>query len=398
MDETPQDVNLLSREDLYELVWQRPLSHVAPDLGLDGPRLANICKSREIPYPPLGYWQKLAVGHAPVKPPLPPEAVALPVASTPKHVTPASAKPRSAPRVTEKSTPPEPAAVPASHEKVADLDGLHGLHPAIKSWLREHRQEQQERAAEIRQRKREAWGWSRDPIPDLTERDLQRFRASSTLCHAVEKLGGTILAAKMRPGILSFRIAETEIECKLVEKMAQSLGKADKDWTAFNGFLRTGVRSSGYLRVAITTWIPGKQPEWVETKRTPIAELIPSVAARLHAAVGELREWKRQRQEDEERHRREEHERYERRRQQEIDDKRWAGFTGLAHQWRERDLLIAFIGEIERRLSDNPAVEVEGRTIPQWVEWARKRMDALDPFVAGVAGLFEEVASADERY
>ena len=398
MDETRQDVNLLSREDLYELVWQRPLSHVAPDLGLDGPRLANICKSRGIPYPPLGYWQKLAVGRAPAKAPLPPGADAVPAVSIPKRATPASAEARSAPRVPERTAPPELAIVPTSNEKDVDLDGLDSLHPAIKSWLREHRQEQQQRAAEIRQRKREAWGWSQDPISDLTERDLQRFRASSTLCHAVEKLGGTILGAKMKPGILSFRIDGTEIECKVVEKMTQSLGKADKDWTAFNDFLRAGLWSSGYLRVAITTWIAGKQPEWVESARTPIGELIPSVAARLHVAVGELREWERQRQEDRERRRLEEHERYERRRLQEIDDKRWAGFTELAHQWRERDLLIAFIREIERRVSDNPAVEVEGRAIPQWIEWARKRMDALDPFVEGVAGLFEEVASAGEGY
>lgn len=215
-------------------------------------RALPISASREeFHTPQLGYWQKLAVGRAPAKLPLLPEQDAVPPAPTPRQAMRTPAGAQLAPRLTRKTA--SPAAVPTSNEKDVDLDGLDGLHPAIKAWLREHRQAQQGQAAQIRQRKREAWGWSRDSIGDLTERDLQRFRASSTLCHAVEKLGGNILAAKMRPGILSFRIDETDIECKVVEKMTQSLGKADKDWTAFNDSLLAGLLSSGYLRVTITT-------------------------------------------------------------------------------------------------------------------------------------------------
>jgi hypothetical protein len=69
---TAKDV---SREELYALVWERPLNRVGPELGLDGPRLAKLCDKRQVPYPPPGYWQKKAVGRAPAPTPLPDEEV-----------------------------------------------------------------------------------------------------------------------------------------------------------------------------------------------------------------------------------------------------------------------------------------------------------------------------------
>jgi len=61
----------ISREELYELVWQTPLSKLGPQLAMNGPSLAALCRKRQIPTPPLGYWQKKAVGRAPDMPPLP---------------------------------------------------------------------------------------------------------------------------------------------------------------------------------------------------------------------------------------------------------------------------------------------------------------------------------------
>ena len=61
----------LSREELYELVWQTPMSKLGPQLGTDGQGLAALCRKRHVPTPPLGYWQKKAVGRASPAPSLP---------------------------------------------------------------------------------------------------------------------------------------------------------------------------------------------------------------------------------------------------------------------------------------------------------------------------------------
>jgi len=64
----------LTREQLYALVWSKPMTHVAKDLGISDVMLGRICKERRVPRPERGYWANL---NSPkkkgkyVKPPLP---------------------------------------------------------------------------------------------------------------------------------------------------------------------------------------------------------------------------------------------------------------------------------------------------------------------------------------
>lgn len=47
-----------TREELYELVWPKPMSKLAKELGVSGVGLAKACKRIGIPVPGLGYWTK----------------------------------------------------------------------------------------------------------------------------------------------------------------------------------------------------------------------------------------------------------------------------------------------------------------------------------------------------
>jgi hypothetical protein len=64
----------LSREQIYELVWSKPMSHAAREFDISDVMLGKICKEHHIPRPPRGYWMKLRsekkrIGL--IKPPLP---------------------------------------------------------------------------------------------------------------------------------------------------------------------------------------------------------------------------------------------------------------------------------------------------------------------------------------
>lgn len=52
----------LTREELYELVWSRPMYKLAAEFGLSDVGLAKICKAEGIPRPERGYWARLAAG------------------------------------------------------------------------------------------------------------------------------------------------------------------------------------------------------------------------------------------------------------------------------------------------------------------------------------------------
>lgn len=68
----------ISREDLYQLVWTRPLRDVAKDFGISDVGLGKICKRLNVPKPPPGYWQRIAAGYKVSVPPLPTPAAGVP--------------------------------------------------------------------------------------------------------------------------------------------------------------------------------------------------------------------------------------------------------------------------------------------------------------------------------
>jgi hypothetical protein len=61
----------LSREDLYELVWSKPMRELAKDFGISDVALAKRCRRLGIPVPGRGYWARVDAGQQPYRPKLP---------------------------------------------------------------------------------------------------------------------------------------------------------------------------------------------------------------------------------------------------------------------------------------------------------------------------------------
>lgn len=49
----------VTRQELYDLVWSKPMSKLALEYNLSDNGLRKICKKYEIPLPLLGHWQKI---------------------------------------------------------------------------------------------------------------------------------------------------------------------------------------------------------------------------------------------------------------------------------------------------------------------------------------------------
>lgn len=61
-----------TREEFYDLVWSKPLTHLAKEFVLSDVAPHKICKKHDIPHPPLGSWAKKAAGKGVKQTPLPP--------------------------------------------------------------------------------------------------------------------------------------------------------------------------------------------------------------------------------------------------------------------------------------------------------------------------------------
>jgi hypothetical protein len=57
----------LSREALYDLIWDEPVYKLAVRYKINGVALAKISRKAKIPLPPRGYWAKRAHGKKPRK-------------------------------------------------------------------------------------------------------------------------------------------------------------------------------------------------------------------------------------------------------------------------------------------------------------------------------------------
>lgn len=55
----------LTREELYELVWSKPLVELAQDFGLSDVAVAKRCRKLGVPVPGRGYWARVAAGQTP---------------------------------------------------------------------------------------------------------------------------------------------------------------------------------------------------------------------------------------------------------------------------------------------------------------------------------------------
>ena len=71
MDTAAEAPLTISREDLYELAWSKPMSELAKDFGISDVGLAKRCRKLGIPIPGRGYWARVDAGQKPYRPTLP---------------------------------------------------------------------------------------------------------------------------------------------------------------------------------------------------------------------------------------------------------------------------------------------------------------------------------------
>lgn len=92
--------NLVSREELYELVWSTPMTKVAEKFKVSGSYMARVCSMLRVPRPERGYWARRAVGKAPAQPPLPDAQPGDQLSWSQERELPQSPRPRVAPPAT----------------------------------------------------------------------------------------------------------------------------------------------------------------------------------------------------------------------------------------------------------------------------------------------------------
>lgn len=112
------ETGVVTREELYDLVWSTPMTKVAEKFQVSGSYLARICTELRVPRPERGYWAKLAVGTAEKAPSLPEPRPGDPMVWSRKDGLPAPAVPKPQPTISPR---------PRTLRPTRPVTGTHGL-------------------------------------------------------------------------------------------------------------------------------------------------------------------------------------------------------------------------------------------------------------------------------
>ena len=55
----------VTREELYQMIWEEPVTKIAKAYGISNNAIRKKCKKMNVPLPPLGYWSKVQHGYKP---------------------------------------------------------------------------------------------------------------------------------------------------------------------------------------------------------------------------------------------------------------------------------------------------------------------------------------------
>lgn len=360
----------LTREELFNLVWSKPVSHLGEEYAVSDVGLAKLCARHGIPTPPRGYWAQLAAGRAPAKPKLPPAADDSPIKLPPPRSKDAVVAIGEVPLVEEIHVADR---LTAPHDLVARTrdalrdakDGPNGMLTAPKGCVALH----------------------------VSRQHLSRaLRVADALLKACEALGWPVKAHDERTVVtvdgmpLTMAITETPDRVEAPPDTSTSYYTFQYNRTSYI------TRPSGHLTIRIDSlrhfWNAGVRRNWRGTDKHPVESCLSSVLRgmqKLAVAVRadneatqrrELQEIERQREAE---RARQDHER----RQRAIaeDKARVDGLLEQARRWKQSKDLRAFI-EASQQRAGSGKLDLHGKDFGAWVEWATRHADRLDPFTS----------------
>lgn len=387
----------LSREDLYELVWSKPMLELAKDLGLSDVGLAKRCRKLGVPVPGRGYWARVAAGQEPHRPKLAKregrvadDITLLAFAPVPEESPPADVV---------SDLAPEEAATWAQIDAVlvATVSGLECAAPPIQRLARLHKVMLAKDMVWTRQADRKG------PIVEIQVSEDQTKRAlliADTVLRGAESLGWSFEAVKpkdagyrqrseeppdrMPMGTLivagepfTFRMDEAQ-KRTAHEPTPEEIRRQQKEswfhpppWDfSWSGELRLYAHEPD-SRYTLRTWKDGKRRRLEEQVRDILKGLY-ELALKAKARRAEHERWERERREQE----RLERERSTRR---DAELKLIHELERQAGAWFRARLLHRYIRVARRALGEERITAQRGKEPVDFFAWAQSYVDQLDP-------------------
>lgn len=390
-----RDIVVLSRAELFELVWREPAIKVAERFGITGTGLRKVCDRHDIPVPPRGHWAKVAAAKKVTQPRLPrPQDGAEKV----RVWRGSRSSDGDAVRDGRTAKTAEPVVMQREYEE----------NPENKIIVDTERQRRGAWARELNASMRQvAKGYDggvdyrgmrtaslENGALSLVVSDASRSRALAI----VDALEGGLRNRRLLKGGRGegsrLEVEGIDLHLRLSERANRTPRKKrdPKGGYEWGSWRSNDYSPSGILQLRVIygeVSYPSMERRLVETPEEPlegslneVMVLMVEVAVRAQLKEARLAEQRRQRQlerERQEEERRQELERLEAERQRcEAKAARTRQLLELSERWARAEQLRAFIAAVEAA-GRVPAAVTEETTLTEWIAWARGEVLAIDP-------------------
>lgn len=386
---------LVTRSELYDLVWSEPMTKLAEKFGISSVALAKACARLSVPVPPRGYWARKAAGNDVVRVALPRRPPGLDAESVigggPYWRYSMAARPSDDDLLGP--VPPEPtfdesldevrSRVLTTISKVVVAKSLDRPHPAVGKLLKQDdvKREKSRSLTYV-----SSWDMPRYESPI----QRRRLRLLSALFLAVAQCGGraetwgsspydapmnefsvlvgdqrvrlraAVVEIRRKPGRNSKTSAENEHKIRLIMNPSESEDVGEKIWEDDTQRLEDRLRD---IAVAIVV----KAEEQYRTER------LRRYRWRIEARA-ELIERQKKEHEEAERREREHLEKRER--------ERVARLLGEADALRKASAIRQYVADARDANARLPFPVTE-QEMAAWAEWALSVADRIDPILSG---------------
>jgi hypothetical protein len=371
----------ITREELYKLVWSKPMTELAKEFGMSDVGLAKVCKKLNVPRPYRGYWQLAEVDRKTV-PPLPPARKGNPTTAT---ISPETYRPKFAPL--------EPAfldrlnAETLPKNRIEVSSNLRGAHPLV----RDARDAIEGGYTDSCHRMRAAWSVrSGEGCLDIrvSKKTLPRaLRIMDALVKALEARGCEI---KFDKGRAACQIDEERVHFYLWETVKRSEREpTEKDKAQPWRFDKWEFTPAGELTLTLDESC-AERKNWRDRKKKRLEDQLNDIVVGIFISAEKLRLREAERR-DAEQLRLEAVQRHqEMERERQLEDERRSHLDYMVTSWIRSQNLRQFLHECEK------ALPVQANTVDRagesWLAWARAYSDLLNPFKNGS---FQEMVGTD---
>ncbi|MEZ5277082.1 MAG: hypothetical protein R3F07_11930 [Opitutaceae bacterium] len=361
------DLHQLTRQELYEKVWESPGIRLAEEFGVSDVAIAKRCRKLSVPRPPPGYWAKIAAGHRIKRPALPP---------SPEELLKALNRPLS--------------------RKLIIPNSPSNLHPVAEEFLH---------AVQKSKEHSDGLVWLDEPaLPKAQISKAAAWRATQSI-HAIvkelESRGLPYRHSRRSSGGGYFVNGQDRLFLKITETLVSEPSATRTQGRRYQTVTRNKVPSGSLLFVIESDdYCQRTSEQWIDDgKGSPraMASKIILFTCAYHRELNERREQEaisdeKERRELEELWRKEQEE--ERIRQRDVAIRRHLESLNTVKQLRLDDLrraaqwwqvsqsITEFVTVCEQRWLDTQANELNAEQA-KWLSWARETAKATAPFESG---------------